>query len=379
MATATKDAQSVVILLLLNSMYVLSYSNGCSGEGNWSVYDRQCYSCIANAVPWQTARSSCLQLGADLVTINNAGTQSFVEKLCPNTNRWIGLNDLATESKFVWVKDSTAVSYSNWASSEPNNYGGDEDCVGLLANIHGWNDVPCTLSYPYICQKPEDCPLGSYGSNCSLNCSSYCQNKTCDRSSGECLHGCKPGYHMPNCVMPCTVGHYGDNCTKTCGKCLDDKTCNNVNGTCKDGCKEGFKGDLCITTCRNGTFGINCMYNCSGNCESNDICDKRNGTCVSCVPGWENQYCNKTCDVGSYGSNCDKACGRCLGAGNCSLSDGNCLGGCQEGFTGDNCHERIQNLHNTPDAAVIAAPVVAIVVLITVIVVVVILRKRQPS
>lgn len=29
----------------------------------------------------QTARSSCQQLGADLVTINNAGTQSFLESM----------------------------------------------------------------------------------------------------------------------------------------------------------------------------------------------------------------------------------------------------------------------------------------------------------
>lgn len=46
-----------------------------------------------------------------------------------------------------------------------------------------------------------ECRPGSYGSNCSLNCSSYCENKACDRSSGECLYGCTPGYQKPDCVM----------------------------------------------------------------------------------------------------------------------------------------------------------------------------------
>lgn len=39
------------------------------------------------------------------------------------------------------------------------------------------------------------------GSNCSLNCSSYCEEKACDRYSGECLYDCTPGYQMPNCIM----------------------------------------------------------------------------------------------------------------------------------------------------------------------------------
>lgn len=54
-------------------------ADGCGGAGIWSMYNRQCYQCITAAVSWQTARSSCQQLGADLVTISNAGTQTFVK------------------------------------------------------------------------------------------------------------------------------------------------------------------------------------------------------------------------------------------------------------------------------------------------------------
>lgn len=46
-----------------------------------SFYNSQCYQCINDTVSWQTARSSCQQLGADLVTIINAGTQNFTESV----------------------------------------------------------------------------------------------------------------------------------------------------------------------------------------------------------------------------------------------------------------------------------------------------------
>lgn len=56
-------------------------ADGCGEAGIWTVYNSQCYQCINDTVSWQTARSSCQQLGADLVTINNAGTQNFTESV----------------------------------------------------------------------------------------------------------------------------------------------------------------------------------------------------------------------------------------------------------------------------------------------------------
>lgn len=49
------------------------------------------------------------------------------------------------------------VSYSKWNSGEPNN-SGDEDCVHILEDNNKWNDLSCTLTNPYICQKPQGKP-----------------------------------------------------------------------------------------------------------------------------------------------------------------------------------------------------------------------------
>ena len=43
-------------------------------------------------------------------------------------------------------------SYTNWRSGEPNNFGGNEDCVVLRNNDGKWNDVRCWTSIHFACQ-----------------------------------------------------------------------------------------------------------------------------------------------------------------------------------------------------------------------------------
>jgi len=54
---------------------------------------------------------------------------------------WLGLTDQLNEGQFIWTSTGEDLSYSHWNGGEPNNAGGDEDCVTWAAN--GWNDVTC--------------------------------------------------------------------------------------------------------------------------------------------------------------------------------------------------------------------------------------------
>jgi hypothetical protein len=48
---------------------------------------------------------------------------------------FIGLNDLDLQMKFQWT-DGTAVSYTNWAVNEPNNWQNrPEDCVAMYQKV----------------------------------------------------------------------------------------------------------------------------------------------------------------------------------------------------------------------------------------------------
>jgi len=55
---------------------------------------------------------------------------------------WLGLTDQLNEGQFIWTSSGEDLGYSHWNGGEPNNAGGDEDCVTWSATT-AWNDVTC--------------------------------------------------------------------------------------------------------------------------------------------------------------------------------------------------------------------------------------------
>ena len=43
--------------------------------------------------------------------------------------------------------------FTNWNKGEPNDGGGGEDCVSLNSKDQKWNDISCTKSLPFICER----------------------------------------------------------------------------------------------------------------------------------------------------------------------------------------------------------------------------------
>ena len=57
---------------------------------------------------------------------------------------WLGATDLAKEGTFVWDLTRQPVGYSNWLPGQPDNYGGNENCMHIISGDPGkWNDAPC--------------------------------------------------------------------------------------------------------------------------------------------------------------------------------------------------------------------------------------------
>lgn len=105
------------------------------------------------ATTWLNARGFAQALGGQLVTINSAAENAFVQSIAAADSNsvgcYIGLNDSAVEGTFTWSSGQFSP-YSNWAPGEPNNFGGGEDHAVIMPATGIWNDAPGVLILPAI-------------------------------------------------------------------------------------------------------------------------------------------------------------------------------------------------------------------------------------
>jgi hypothetical protein len=102
---------------------VFPASAGGTGHAYEVVFD--------TAASYDAATTVAESLGGHLVSINSAAEQAFVEGLLvdagANTGSyWIGLERSGAGAAFGWASGET-LTFSNFASGEPNDYGSTED------------------------------------------------------------------------------------------------------------------------------------------------------------------------------------------------------------------------------------------------------------
>jgi hypothetical protein len=114
-----------------------------------------CYLYFATKVPWDVALAACLGLEPQsrLATSTGQGENNLIAALAPlEIDVWMGGNDLTVEMAWTWITGES-MAYTNWRAGEPNDSGG-EDCMVMEVDNGGtWDDRPCTLTYPYFCER----------------------------------------------------------------------------------------------------------------------------------------------------------------------------------------------------------------------------------
>jgi hypothetical protein len=131
--------------------------NGGGCPCDLKAFDGHAY-LFCPAASWPEARSFCAGLGYWLVTIEEEEENAFVSLeafvISPGRAWWIGLNDIAEEGTFVWDQTGLPPAYTNWGSSQPDDYDSNEDCCELnyLTDPALWNDNECTNARHFVCE-----------------------------------------------------------------------------------------------------------------------------------------------------------------------------------------------------------------------------------
>ncbi|XP_041665869.1 C-type lectin domain family 4 member F-like [Cheilinus undulatus] len=128
---------------------------------DWQIFNDSCYFISRNSRSWPESQSFCESKGAHLAIIHTPEEQTFLWDLLPRGHwnaYWFGITDGHTEDVWKWV-DGTPLVGGFWEEGEPNNHI-NEDCGYIVKTyvlervaIRSWYDAPCSMYWPFICEK----------------------------------------------------------------------------------------------------------------------------------------------------------------------------------------------------------------------------------
>ncbi len=138
---------SVMLLFLFATASVLAESASGIPE-DATFFNGHSYYVFDNSKSWTAAKNSCALLGGHLVTISDAEENSFVVSIANTKNiYWLGMK-LFGDGEYRWITGEE-VTYTNFHSSEPDNYNGNQGyCIILGKSMGGsgwdaglWGDL----------------------------------------------------------------------------------------------------------------------------------------------------------------------------------------------------------------------------------------------
>ncbi|VDI37848.1 Hypothetical predicted protein [Mytilus galloprovincialis] len=132
------------------------------------AHNGYCYEFVINHnFDWQHAHGDCTSKGGHLVVVRSSADNLFLMSSLRSLNFhgdivWIGLSDQKVEGTYEWPTGEQ-VTYTNWASGQPDLQAIIEDCIVMKYSDGGhWHDYSCFNfifhhnNYPWICEYKQE-------------------------------------------------------------------------------------------------------------------------------------------------------------------------------------------------------------------------------
>lgn len=113
------------------------------------------YRSVATGTSWTAAEADCADDVAGATHLVVLSSQAEVTYMATQLG-WVGLDDRAAEGTFVTVTGETG-DVRPWASGQPDNGGGNEDCA-QMKNGGQLDDDQCGNSHRYVCECDGKAP-----------------------------------------------------------------------------------------------------------------------------------------------------------------------------------------------------------------------------
>ena len=126
-----------------------------------AIYKDRVYLGSKQVAPFniQQDDAACVTQGGYLLEIDNNEenkfTWDFAQRLGNTDYVATGANDIDQEGKFVFYHSKKPLpSNVTWLPNQPDDAGGNEDCMVHWIPRGGLNDIPCNLRVKYMCEIP---------------------------------------------------------------------------------------------------------------------------------------------------------------------------------------------------------------------------------
>ncbi|XP_061179292.1 galactose-specific lectin nattectin-like [Saccostrea echinata] len=123
----------------------------------WVKHSNSCYMLNTQKSTWEQANVKCHELSAKLVEISTKPENIFVSNTIKNEDAngraWLGGTDKTEENTWVWNDSGLPLNFTNWYKGEPNDHKGNEDCMEIQSQNGMWNDMPCSFSLMFVCER----------------------------------------------------------------------------------------------------------------------------------------------------------------------------------------------------------------------------------